>query len=143
MRLTLPIGDGEREVRVYDYADLSVPMLARMFDRRCQGYEAIGYTIELPGSAVPGWPADAPLPIDPVWKSQYASSVRRLVRDNVDSPLENLFVQVTATPPPNAELPIAFDGRGRMEVDLGGTATHGCAAVLYSTSGLSKVSRRC
>jgi superfamily II DNA or RNA helicase len=35
--------DGKREVRVYDYADLDVPMLARMFDRRCKGYEAVGY----------------------------------------------------------------------------------------------------
>jgi superfamily II DNA or RNA helicase len=26
--------DGKREVRVYDYADLDVPMMARMFDRR-------------------------------------------------------------------------------------------------------------
>jgi superfamily II DNA or RNA helicase len=25
--------DGKREVQVYDYADLNVPMLARMFDR--------------------------------------------------------------------------------------------------------------
>ncbi|HXX22364.1 MAG TPA: DUF559 domain-containing protein [Terriglobia bacterium] len=86
--------DGKREVRVYDYADLNVPMLARMFDRRCRGYEAIGYTIELPGGAVPGWPADVPLPVDPEWKSQYASSVRRLVRDGVDSPPANLFVHV-------------------------------------------------
>jgi hypothetical protein len=31
--------DSKREVRVYDYADLNVPMLARMFDRRCRGYE--------------------------------------------------------------------------------------------------------
>ena len=33
----------ETRVRIYDYADLNVPMLARMFDRRCRGYEAIGY----------------------------------------------------------------------------------------------------
>src|SRR5438093_8896022 len=46
--------DGKREVRVYDYADLNVPMLARMFDRRCRGYEAVGYTIVLPASAIPG-----------------------------------------------------------------------------------------
>jgi superfamily II DNA or RNA helicase/very-short-patch-repair endonuclease len=142
--------DGKREVRVYDYADLNVPMLARMFDRRCRGYEAIGYKMQLPGSAVPGWPADVPLPIDPEWKSQYASSVRRLVRNGVDSPLANLFVHVAVTPSPNAEganrarsaseaflyrrletlaattgkfrlnaeLPIPFDGWGRMEVDL-------------------------
>jgi superfamily II DNA or RNA helicase/very-short-patch-repair endonuclease len=142
--------DGKREVRVYDYADLNVPMLARMFDRRCRGYEAIGYKMQLPGSAVPGWPADVPLPIDPEWKSQYAASVRRLVHDGVDSPLANLFVDVAVMPSPNAEganrarsaseaflyrrletlaattgkfrlnaeLPIPFDGWGRMEVDL-------------------------
>jgi hypothetical protein len=61
--------DGKHEVRVYDYADLNVPMLAKMFDRRCQGYEAVGYTIQLPGSAVAGWPAEVPLPVDPEWKS--------------------------------------------------------------------------
>ena len=142
--------DGKREVRVYDYADLNVPMLSRMFDRRGRGYEAIGYKMQLPGSAVPGWPADVPLPIDPEWKSQYAASVRRLVRDGVDSSLANLFVDVAVRPAPNAEganrarsaseaflyrrletlaatngkfrlnaeLPIPFDGWGRMEVDL-------------------------
>jgi len=56
--------DGKREVRIYDYADLNVPMLARMFDRRCRGYEAVGYTILLPASAIPGWPADVVLPSD-------------------------------------------------------------------------------
>ena len=61
--------DGKREVRVIDYADLNVPMLARMFDRRCRGYEAVGYTILLPASAVPGWPAEVPLPVDPQWKT--------------------------------------------------------------------------
>lgn len=142
--------DGKREVRVYDYADLNVPMLARMFDRRCQGYEAIGYTILLPASAVPGWPADVPLPIDPQWKKDYAASVQRLIRDGVDSPLGTMFVHVARSFPPdaeglararsateaflfrrleslpetagkfrlNAELPIPFDGQGRMEVDF-------------------------
>ena len=52
-----------------------------MFDRRCRGYEAVGYTILLPASAVPGWPAEVPLPVDPQWKNDYAASVRRLVRD--------------------------------------------------------------
>ncbi|HEX4794837.1 MAG TPA: DEAD/DEAH box helicase family protein [Humisphaera sp.] len=142
--------DGKREVRVYDYADLNVPMLSRMFDRRCKGYEAVGYTIQLPGSAVPGWPAEVPLPVDPQWKSNYAASVRRLVRDGVDPPLANLFVHVARAPDLtaegatrarsaseaflfrrletlgqtagkfrlNAELPIPFDGWGKMEVDL-------------------------
>jgi len=142
--------DGKREVRVYDYADLNVPMLARMFDRRCRGYEAVGYTILLPASAIPGWPADVVLPSDPVWKRDYSGSVRRLVRDGVDRPLASLFVNVARTVPPDAagadrarsateaflfrrletlaetkgrfdvniSLPIAFDGVGRLEVDL-------------------------
>jgi len=142
--------DGKREVRVYDYVDLNVPMLARMFDRRCRGYEAVGYTIVLPASAIPGWPADVVLPADPLWKRDYAASVRRLVRDGVDVPLANLFVGAARPVPQdidganrarsaseaflyrrletlletrgrfqlNADLPIAFDGWGRMEVDL-------------------------
>jgi very-short-patch-repair endonuclease len=127
--------DGKREVRVYDYADLDVPMFARMFDRRCRGYEALGYSI---------------LPIDPEWKRDYAASVRRLIRDGVDSSLGNLFVHAARSWPAdaegtsrarsaseaflfrrletlretrgqfrlNVELPISFDGFGRMEVDL-------------------------
>lgn len=143
---------GKREVRVYDYADLNVPMLARMFDRRCRGYEAVGYQIQLPASAVPGWPNEVPLPVDPQWKQDHAATVRRLVRDGVNSDLGSLFAAATRsiTPSPqsegadrarsaaeaflfrrlemlprtsgrfvlNAELPIPFDGRGKMEVDL-------------------------
>ena len=137
-------------MQVYDYADLNVPMLARMFDRRCRGYEAVGYTIFLPASAVPGWPAEVPLPVDPRWKDDYAASVRRLVRDGVDAPLARLFVSAAPAVPPdaegvgrarsaseaflfrrleslpetaglfrlNVELPIPFDERGQMEVDL-------------------------
>jgi very-short-patch-repair endonuclease len=95
--------EGKREVRVYDYADLDVPMLAKMFDRRCRGYEALGYTILLPGSALPGWPAEVPLPISPEWKRDYAASVRRLIRDGVDVPLASLFVHVARSPDDNAE----------------------------------------
>lgn len=142
--------DGKREVRVHDYADLNVPMLARMFDRRCRGYEAVGYTILLPASAIPGWPADVVLPSDPLWKRDYSGSVRRLVRDGVDTPLASLFVHAARTVHPDADgadrarsateaflyrrmetlsetkgcfrvnvaLPIAFDGFGKLEVDL-------------------------
>jgi superfamily II DNA or RNA helicase len=142
--------DGKREVRVYDYADLDVPMLARMFDRRCKGYEAVGYTIQLPVSATPGWPHDVSLPDDSLWKSQYASSVRRLALDGVDPPLAKLFASAAVSPSSiereperarsatelflfsrletlpetagrfhlNVDLPIPFDGWGRMEVDL-------------------------
>ncbi len=88
---------------MYDYADLDVPMLARMFDRRCRGYEAVGYTIVLPAGAIAGWPADVTLPADPAWKLDYAASVRRLVRDGVDSPLATLFVGAARTIPPDVE----------------------------------------
>jgi superfamily II DNA or RNA helicase len=40
--------DGKRVVQVYDYIDPNVPMLARMYERRLRGYDAIGYTIERP-----------------------------------------------------------------------------------------------
>lgn len=94
--------DGKREVRVHDYADLDVPMLERMFDRRCRGYEAVGYTILLPGSALPGWPAAVPLPVDPEWKRDYAASVRRLIRDGVEVPLAESFVRAAEKQPTGA-----------------------------------------
>jgi len=95
--------EGKREVRVYDYADLNVPMLSRMFDKRCRGYESLGYAILLPASALPGWPVDVPLPIDPEWKRDYAASVRRLILDGVDVPLGQLFVHAARSPSPEAE----------------------------------------
>jgi very-short-patch-repair endonuclease len=95
--------EGKTEVRVYDYADLNVPMLARMFDRRCAGYESVGYTVLIPGSAVPGWPVEVPLPVDPQWKNEYAASVRRLLRDGVDAPLAKLFVHVARRTDPGAK----------------------------------------
>lgn len=93
----------KKVVRIYDYADLDVAMLSRMFDKRCTGYEAVGYTILLPASALPGWPRDVALPIDPQWKTDYAESVRRLVRDGLDPPLAKLFVHATRPPASNAE----------------------------------------
>ena len=38
------------------------------------------------------------MPIDPEWKSEYAATVRRLVRDGVDAPLATLFVHVARSP---------------------------------------------
>lgn len=88
--------DNKKEVQVYDYADLNVPMLERMFNRRCRAYEAVGYKIFLPASATPGWPSEVPLPVDPKWKADYAATVKRLIRDGIDCPLAKLFVQVTS-----------------------------------------------
>lgn len=91
--------DGKHEARIVDYADLDVPMLARMFDRRCRAYEAIGYHVRLPASALPGWPVDVPLPVEPDWKHDHADTVRRLLRDGVEAHLGNLFVHAACAPP--------------------------------------------
>ncbi len=97
------LNDRKKEVQVYDYADLNVPILERMFNKRCKGYEAVGYKILLPASATPGWPTQAPLPVDPAWKSDYAASIKRLICDGVDMPLANLFVQVASAIHADAE----------------------------------------
>lgn len=93
----------KREVQVYDYADLEVPVLEKMFNRRCQGYEAVGYRVLIPASAVVGWPTDVPLPVDPAWKANYAGSVKRLIRDGVDLPLAHLFNEVAGVIAKDAE----------------------------------------
>ena len=94
--------EGKREVRIYDYADFNAPMLSRMFDKRCHGYESIGYTILLPASAVPGWPPEVMLPVEPEWKRDYASSIQRLIRDGVDVPLADLFLHAARKYAPDA-----------------------------------------
>lgn len=85
------------EIRILDYADLEVPMFARMFEKRRLGYESLGYTVTVPGSALPGWPSNVPLPADDAWKHRHAESARRLVRDGVDAQLANLFSEATFT----------------------------------------------
>jgi superfamily II DNA or RNA helicase len=40
------IHDGKKVVRVFDYVDAKVPMLARMYEKRLKGYRAIGYEVE-------------------------------------------------------------------------------------------------
>jgi superfamily II DNA or RNA helicase len=37
--------ENKSEVHVYDYADVMVPMLARMYKKRLAGYSALGYTV--------------------------------------------------------------------------------------------------
>jgi len=37
--------DAKREVIIYDYVDMSVPVLARMAAKRRVGYQTIGYRI--------------------------------------------------------------------------------------------------
>jgi len=38
--------DNKQVVQVYDYVDIYVPTLMRMYKKRLKGYEAIGYTVQ-------------------------------------------------------------------------------------------------
>src|SRR4029078_9444213 len=46
---------------------------------------------------------DSLLPPDPVWKRDYSGSVRRLIRDGVDTPLASLFVHTARAVAEDAE----------------------------------------
>ena len=37
--------DSKKEVVIYDYLDVNIPVAARMYERRTGGYTAIGYEI--------------------------------------------------------------------------------------------------
>jgi len=37
---------GKEEVRIFDYVDREVPVLARMFEKRLGGYRAMGYELD-------------------------------------------------------------------------------------------------
>ncbi len=39
------VAEHKETVTIYDYVDSSLPMLQRMFQRRCRGYEAMGYRL--------------------------------------------------------------------------------------------------
>jgi superfamily II DNA or RNA helicase len=39
------LSEGKAEVLIHDYADLDVPVLARMYERRLRGYRAMGYEV--------------------------------------------------------------------------------------------------
>jgi superfamily II DNA or RNA helicase len=46
------IYDSKKKVVIYDYADLNVPVLARMYDRRLKGYRSLGYEIKDDNSCI-------------------------------------------------------------------------------------------
>jgi superfamily II DNA or RNA helicase len=37
--------DNKKVVRIYDYVDVNVPMLTRIYNKRLKGYNAIGYSV--------------------------------------------------------------------------------------------------
>lgn len=44
--------ESKREVRIYDYIDIRIPVLERMYHRRLNGYNSIGYKIKPMSDAV-------------------------------------------------------------------------------------------
>lgn len=87
--------ESKKEVHVYDYADLSVAMLEKMFQRRCKAYESVGYKILQPGSPNSGWPAEISLPSDPLSKEHYGKTISQLVSDGMDASLVQLFSDIS------------------------------------------------
>ena len=39
------ITEGKEKVAIYDYVDTALPMLQRMFQRRCKGYDTMCYQL--------------------------------------------------------------------------------------------------
>jgi superfamily II DNA or RNA helicase len=49
--------DNKKVVRIYDYVDVNVPMLTRMYSKRLKGYKAIGYSIRDVKELIPDLPS--------------------------------------------------------------------------------------
>ena len=39
--------EGKQEVRIYDYVDVHIPALERMYHKRLKGYPELGYSVKL------------------------------------------------------------------------------------------------
>lgn len=83
---------GKREVRIYDYVDTNVALFARMFNKRCAGYKAIGYEITMPIASGPGLPENVSILHERKLDETYAESIRRLCREGVTAEEIDLFV---------------------------------------------------
>ena len=87
---------GKREVTIFDYADTNVVMFARMFNKRCAGYKALGYEIVMPLSTAPGLPSNVSVLREKKLDETYAESVKRLLRDGVTAEEVDLFAFAAA-----------------------------------------------
>ena len=77
----------KREVRIYDYVDRNVPMLARMFEKRMKGYRALGYgDTSNDEHSCPRHPPRSRQPISPT------SNRHHLPRSGVAYPLGDSFL---------------------------------------------------
>ncbi|MHB8907777.1 MAG: TOTE conflict system archaeo-eukaryotic primase domain-containing protein [Syntrophales bacterium] len=72
--------EGKREVRIYDYIDIHVPMLEKMYHKRLAGYAAIGYKAR--AEIVPGGSTDTIFDNTtflPVYKNDLLNAVREIL----------------------------------------------------------------
>lgn len=74
--------DGKQRVEIFDYVDLSIPMLARMYQKRLKTYAKLGYEVYVTGGSEQ---PDQNIPIEP------ANAVETLVEDIVDA-AKSIFI---------------------------------------------------
>ena len=71
-------------------------MFARMFNKRCAGYKALGYEIVMPLSTARGLPSNVSVLREKKLDETYAESVERLLRDGVTFEEIDLFAMAAA-----------------------------------------------
>lgn len=74
--------DGKQRVEIFDYVDLSIPMLARMYQKRLKTYAKLGYEVYVTGGSEQ---PDQNILIEP------ANAVETLVEDIVDA-AKSIFI---------------------------------------------------
>lgn len=74
--------DGKQRVEIFDYIDLSIPMLARMYQKRLKTYAKLGYEVYVTGGSEQ---PDQNILIEP------ANAVETLVEDIVDA-AKSIFI---------------------------------------------------
>ena len=74
--------EGKRQVEIFDYVDLSIPMLARMYQKRLKTYAKLGYEVY---AAESGEQSDQNILIEP------ASAINTLIQD-ITGAAKNIFI---------------------------------------------------
>lgn len=74
--------EGKRQVEIFDYVDLSIPMLARMYQKRLKTYAKLGYEVYVTGGSEQ---SDQNILIEP------ANAVETLVEDIVGA-AKSIFI---------------------------------------------------
>lgn len=107
--------DGKQRVEIFDYVDLSIPMLARMYQKRLKTYAKLGYEVYVTGGSEQ---PDQNILIEP------ANAVETLVEDIVDAAKSILIAAPYVSAACLAKLGDAIKG----------TAARGIALEIYLAS---------